>query len=269
MATFVIQSWDANQTPINGKGQYVLLRGRQAGLLGWLLTLIGFNAYFILTVDRENISLFVSSLFKKMKQVTPLQNTCTIYYGYARPRWWVFLIVTIIYLMVSSLVISGIYLEAGNTVGNLFAFCLMPVGGIALLVFIFFYGTVFQFGYTGQDGAHYYVGLSPSIIENQMVTPEKCEFIGAIVQKLTNEKMLSLSVNSVERLSSNTATSTALQGREFYYADAQNNPVGPVGWPEIEAMMRDGRLTLQSSVISEGESAWSPISAVLQREGSS
>ena len=48
---------------------------------------------------------------------------------------------------------------------------------------------------------------------------------------------------------------------KYYYADAQNKPVGPVAWEEIQDLIRTNSLKNDPMVIPEGGGEWRPMSA--------
>ena len=42
----------------------------------------------------------------------------------------------------------------------------------------------------------------------------------------------------------------------YYYADAQNQPVGPIAEEQLHELFRSGNITLDSFIIAEGETEW-------------
>lgn len=79
----VIKEWVANENPPNGI--YIKIMGREAGLLSWLLSLVGIDPTSTLTVDKDNFLFEQGSLSGFSRRVIPLNNICSGFYGYAKP----------------------------------------------------------------------------------------------------------------------------------------------------------------------------------------
>ena len=52
--------------------------------------------------------------------------------------------------------------------------------------------------------------------------------------------------------------------QKWYYVNGQHQQEGPVMWPDLQAMFRDGRLPTNTYVYTEGMSSWTPAKAVDQ-----
>src|SRR6516225_5176780 len=47
----------------------------------------------------------------------------------------------------------------------------------------------------------------------------------------------------------------------YFYADSENNPAGPVTWDNLQKLIRIGALTADSMVMPEGGTEWQPLSS--------
>lgn len=80
----VIKQWSASDTP-DGNGEYVRIHGREAGLVSFLLSLVGIDPTTTLAVDARSVRFEQGSLAGFVKQVTPLPSVSTASYGYFKP----------------------------------------------------------------------------------------------------------------------------------------------------------------------------------------
>lgn len=80
----VIKQWAATEKPQAG-GELVRIHGREAGLLSWLLSLVGIDPTTTLCIDGRSVRLEQGSLGGFVRVVTPLPKVATAVYGYAKP----------------------------------------------------------------------------------------------------------------------------------------------------------------------------------------
>jgi hypothetical protein len=80
----VIKQWAATEKPQAG-GEFVRIHGREAGLLSWLLSLVGIDPTTTLCIDGRSVRLEQGSLSGFARVVTPLPKVATAVYGYAKP----------------------------------------------------------------------------------------------------------------------------------------------------------------------------------------
>lgn len=86
MATtaFVIKSWSASSQP-DTEGTYVNITGRAGGLVAWLLNRLGISPTVRLIVRADKILFQKGSLEGTLNFITPLENTCSMFYAFKRP----------------------------------------------------------------------------------------------------------------------------------------------------------------------------------------
>jgi len=73
----VIKSWIANESP-DADGEYVQVHGREAGLVSFLLSLIGVDPTTSFSVDGKSVRLEQGSLAGFQRRVTPLTSVATL-----------------------------------------------------------------------------------------------------------------------------------------------------------------------------------------------
>ena len=147
MSAFVIKSWSANDQP-DGEGNYVNINGRAGGLVSWLLNLLDISPTVRLTVRSDKITLQMGSLEGSMHFLTPLENTCSMFYGFKRP--------------LKEAVILGIVLGALT----FFTFGLL---GIALAILYYVLNKTLTIGFTDAGGRLTEIHIKRSVIEGQVI----------------------------------------------------------------------------------------------------
>ena len=55
MNPFVIKKWQVSETVVNSTQNYVLIEGRAAGIISWLLSLVGISPTVNLEINSERI----------------------------------------------------------------------------------------------------------------------------------------------------------------------------------------------------------------------
>lgn len=90
----VLKKWSCQNTP-DANGNFAHLIGREAGLLAWLLSVLGIDATTEIEI-KENVVVFSKgSLEGTEKRVIPLPSVCSAYYGFKKP-WKEALVITIL-----------------------------------------------------------------------------------------------------------------------------------------------------------------------------
>ena len=85
MSSLVIRDWRAETKPVDSDGNFVLIIGRNGGLLAWLLSLIGVDPTTRLLVGMDRVEFTTSSLSGTETRLIPLECICSTYYGYHKP----------------------------------------------------------------------------------------------------------------------------------------------------------------------------------------
>jgi hypothetical protein len=162
----VIKSWIANESP-DSNGEFVRVHGREAGLVSFLLSLIGVDPITTLSVDGKSVRFEQGSLAGFARRVTPLPNVSSASYGYFKP-WKKASIIAAIGLAISA---SG--------VGLMF--------GIPLLLFapIYYFLNKQLFLEVSDTGAgKARIEFKRSVIEGENIDERAGERIVAIVEML-------------------------------------------------------------------------------------
>ena len=126
----VISEWHVAYQP-NSSGAYVSIRGRQAGLLSWILSILGVERGVRLEADTKHIKFKEGDMGGSSTRVIHLDSISSTYYGFKKP--WAEAIV-IIWLLGGALWGLGGAL-IGGTLGSLIG-GIVAVGIAALYYFL-------------------------------------------------------------------------------------------------------------------------------------
>ncbi len=81
--SLVIKSWKVNESA--STEPYISIQGRQSGLMGFLLSLVGMDPTVTFTLERNKLTYSSSSWEGTKRIVVPLSKVSTGYFGYTRP----------------------------------------------------------------------------------------------------------------------------------------------------------------------------------------
>ena len=166
MNAFVIKSWSASGKS-DGDGNYVNINGRAGGLVSWLLNLLDISPTVSLTVRADKITFHKGSLEGSLHFITPLENTCSMFYALKRP--------------LKEAVIMGIVLGAAT-------FFLLGIPGIAIAILYYVLNKTLTIGFTDMGGRLSEIPFKRSVIEGQVIDEAEAARVCDIVQRLVDEQ---------------------------------------------------------------------------------
>jgi hypothetical protein len=153
---------------INPEGPcYVKLVGRKAGLMDWLLTLIGINTTTTLEVFEDRIEYSYGSLSGRVLEVIPLSQVSNLVCGYFKPVLLLFLAVLSLPLVIVTFGVSLIL--------------------TALLVFFYFFKKSTLISIIPASSSAASVAFKRSLIENKNITEEEAAQIIKLVAELVEK----------------------------------------------------------------------------------
>jgi len=170
--TLVIRKWTANTEP-DANHIYVFIEGRRAGLIAWLLSVLGIDAKTELVVSAEAVEFRSASLAGGVKRVIPLSSVSSTIYGYSKPWMQALLIFAIITALIGVLaesVVSGVLL------------------GLIVAVIYFVLNRQLTVGLIEESGHGHIIQFKKSVIENQEINEKQAERVSRIIQALVQAK---------------------------------------------------------------------------------
>ena len=166
MNAFVIKSWSASDQP-DGDGNYVNINGRAGGLVSWMLNLLDISPTVHMTVRADKIIFQKGSLEGSLHFLTPLENTCSMFYALKRP--------------LKEAVILGIVLGAAT-------FFTFGILGIAIAILYYVLNKTLTIGFTDTGGRVSEIPFKRSVIEGQAIDEAEAARVCDIVQRLVDAR---------------------------------------------------------------------------------
>lgn len=164
MTAFVIKSWSANDQP-DGEGNYVNISGRAGGLVSWLLNLLDISPTVRLTVRADKITFQKGSLEGSSHFLTPLENTCSMFYAFKRP--------------LKEAVLLGIVLGAAT-------FFTFGILGIVIAILYYVLNKTQTIGFTDVGGRVSEIPFKRSVIEGVALDEAEAARVCEIIQHLVD-----------------------------------------------------------------------------------
>ncbi len=166
MNAFVIKSWSASDQP-DADGNYVNIIGRAGGLVSWLLNLLDISPTVHMTVRADKIVFQKGSLEGSLHFLTPLENTCSMFYALKRP--------------LKEAVILGIVLGAAT-------FFTFGILGIAIAILYYVLNKTLTIGFTDTGGRVSEIPFKRSVIEGQAIDEAEAARVCDIIQHLVDAR---------------------------------------------------------------------------------
>ena len=91
---YVIKEWFVDETP-NSEGVYVKIKGREGGIISFLLSWVGIDPTVMMIVDTGSIRFEKGSWSGFFRRITPMDKLCAGGYGYQKP-WKTALVMALI-----------------------------------------------------------------------------------------------------------------------------------------------------------------------------
>jgi hypothetical protein len=162
----VLRRFEFHDSPSDG----VCLRiaGRPAGMMAWLISLLGFDNETTLEVSLEKITLKTASLYGQVYEVAPLTRIASTHCGYVKP---------IQYLIVAAVI----------TLIGVFTLLLLPIAVVvaAVLGLIFWFRRTLVLGVVTTGGRTLSVAFKPGLLGGVAVDlPRALQAMGIVSRKV-------------------------------------------------------------------------------------
>lgn len=152
--------------------QQVKIVARKAGLVSWLLSLMGIDSTFALYVYGDRLESTEGSLSGRLKTVIPMTAIDTYTSGFTKPIQW--LVIGVIFL------VFALYMCFASAPGGL-VFVLLTLAAICLLAYFLMKCLVLGFSTNGGSGIFFL--FKRSVIEGVNVDEALAERVAEIVKR--------------------------------------------------------------------------------------
>lgn len=165
-AAFVIKTWTASEHS-SADGVYVDISGRAGGLIAWILNLLGISPTVRMMVTEDKITFQEGSLEGTWNYITPLENTCSMFYAYKRP--------------LKEAIVLGVIL-------GLATFFTFGILGVALAILYYVLNKRLTVGFTDVGGRMSQIPFKRSVIEGQIIDEVQAARVCSIIQHLVDAR---------------------------------------------------------------------------------
>jgi hypothetical protein len=179
MSALVLKSWKIGTKPIDTKGNFVSIQGRESGLIAWFLSLLGVDPVTTIEVGLERIEFTSSSIAGTESRLIPLPGICSTYYGYYKP-WKAAASIFLFFIF-----IGGSISSENHSVS---AFFVSLIIGLVFSIIYYNYNRTLTLGFVEHSGIINGIRFKRSVIENVDVTQEQAKQVCALIQKLIEVK---------------------------------------------------------------------------------
>lgn len=212
----VLRRFQIDET--GNSGANVWIEARQAGIISFLLTLVGLDPNSSLKVTRGSISFRNSSVFGSSQVSTPLANIGAFVGGYKKP--FVALLLSIIFFL------GGLFMLPVEDIGGTM-FAIMAVLSLICLIYYYLRKTMFM-GFETSGGGTYGFAFQASVIEGIGVDIKRVESTIAYVNSLISSASLGeqfIEQSQTQVLGGRTATMLDTITPTYASAPPQTQPI--------------------------------------------
>lgn len=177
----VIKSWKVTSNPKPGE-PYVEIVGRKAGLLSWLLSLIGIDATVSMKVTARHMFFGTGSLAGFNRRIVLLPHISSTYYGLYKP-WKM----TAVFIAISFSL--GVSLIGVGSRGSVIFGTLVLFGGVGAALLYYFLNKSLSIGFVEDSGYSGNLVFKRSVIEGQAIDENASEVVIQMIEHLVQPAM--------------------------------------------------------------------------------
>jgi len=169
------QSLVLSEKVINPNGPlYVRLVGRQAGLVDFLLTILGINTHRVLEVYEDYISYSAGSLSGNITTVLPISNISNMTTGFLKPVLW----------FIGAIVGFCACVGFGNEINNVGLGLIIGLCVAAFCILMYFLRKTTYIGVIPNSSVGKGISFKRSIIENKNISEAEAQMIVNLINTL-------------------------------------------------------------------------------------
>jgi len=172
----VIKSWNITSQAAAGQ-PYVQIVARKAGLVAYLLSLLGIDATVSFEVTARHVFFGTGSLAGFNRRYVPLNHIASTFYGLSKP--WKTTVAVIVLSLMLGISLIGVGSRATTVIGTLVLF-----GGVGIAVAIYFLNKSLTIGFTDVSGLSSGLAFKTSVIEGQQIDENATEGVIQLIEHL-------------------------------------------------------------------------------------
>lgn len=172
---YVITSWTVND--LDAADTLVEIKGRQDGLISWLLSLLGIEPTVSLRVTRLNVEFSQGSLAGFTRRVVPVANVSSTLYGFTKP-----------WQTAAAIAVMGLFVGGGLMGQNVGIGLLILLAIVAGAAVYYFLNKVLTLGFVESGGVFSGIEFKRSVIEGKKIDEKDAAKVIAVIQSLIDAR---------------------------------------------------------------------------------
>jgi hypothetical protein len=182
MAAYVISQWQVSNTP-DSEGNLVNIRGRQPGILNWILSLLGVEPKVHLKVDNKHVRFEQGSIGGSTTHVIQLSAVTSTLYGFTKPwKQTAAILVGSLYFAYIMLFKQPAGVSAAITDGMTKWGLIVGISGLIVAGLYYFLKQEMSVGLIDESGHTSVIAFKRSVIEGQKLGQEQAAYASSIIQ---------------------------------------------------------------------------------------
>ena len=188
MAAYVISEWHASNEP-DSEGNLVNIRGRQPGILNWVLSLLGVEPKVHLKVDNKHVRFEQGSIGGSATHVIQLNAVTSTLYGFTKPwKQTAAILCGSLYFAYNMLLNQPAGAPGAITDGMTKWGLIVGIGGIIVAGLYYFLKQEMSVGLVDESGHTSVIVFKRSVIEGQKLGEEQAAYASSIIQWACDNK---------------------------------------------------------------------------------
>ena len=188
MRAYVLKQWKVDVSPVDDEDHFVVIHGRQSGVVAWLLNLMHVAATTSLLVSSSRLEFRQSSITGEEHVLIPLEKLSSSFWGFKKP-WGKALGVFFLCAGLLNFIATG-FIFSGKI--NTVALVLTMMIGIlvcAVIAIIYYYlNQTYIWGIIEISGHIRQIPFKRSVIEGQDITQASAAYASQVIQALIEAK---------------------------------------------------------------------------------
>jgi len=188
LRAYVLKQWKVDVHPVDDEDHFVVIHGRQSGVIAWLLNLLNIAATTSLLVSSSRLEFRQSSITGEEHVLIPLEKLSSSFWGYKKP-WGRALGVFFLCACLLNFIASYFRIFAGITEGTFVLIMILGVVVCAVIAITYYHlNRTYVWGVTEISGLIRQIPFKRSVIEGQDVTQESAAYASHVIQALIEAK---------------------------------------------------------------------------------
>lgn len=187
---YVIRAWKADNQPIDGQKNYVVIHARKAGLVAFILTALGVETDVTMKVNAKRFELHTKSVFGFHRRQVPLEMISSTDCGHGGPGWQAAAVFVAAFFVA---VWCGVFLTYPAVENRpwmawlVLGFSAVAAAGVALVYYVL--NKTFFIRLVECSSFANVIAFKPSLIEDVVIDEDDARLVCDLIQGLVEHRL--------------------------------------------------------------------------------